>query len=186
MVGITLMQPLLFVIGLQPIVTLSATLFFTLNCGGWADDECLLEGFCLATQPRRTRWNRDTLLSQPRNVDSCLLVQSWLVVQQGNRSPCRRHLLEKLKKPLIKAWIILPMDRDYEVILLYYAPFTISTVQCMCNSLQREGSKTTQSLATYISSRKYNYLYLYYLYNFLQQLFNISLMESDEVYTTYI
>lgn len=66
----------------------------TLNSGGWADNERLLEGFCLATQPSRTCWNWDTLLSKPWNVDSGLLVQSWLVVQQRNRSPRRRHLFE--------------------------------------------------------------------------------------------
>lgn len=76
---------------------LNATVSITLNSGGWADNESLLEGFCLATQPSRTCWNRDTLLSQPRNVDGRLLVQGWLVVQQRHRSPRRRHLLKKLK-----------------------------------------------------------------------------------------
>lgn len=75
-----------------------ATVSFTLNSGGWADNESLLEGFCLATQPSRTRWNRDTLLCKTRNVDGRLLVQSWLVIQQRHRSPRRRHLL---KTPLI-------------------------------------------------------------------------------------
>lgn len=68
--------------------------FLTLNSGGWADDKCLLEGFRLATQPSRTRWNGDTLLSKSRNVDGGLLVQRRLVVEQRNRSPRRRHLLE--------------------------------------------------------------------------------------------
>lgn len=70
----------------------------TLNSGGWADDKCLLEGFRLATQPSGTRWNGDTLLSEPRNVDGGLLVQRRLVVKQRNRSPRRRHLLEKQKQ----------------------------------------------------------------------------------------
>lgn len=78
---------------------LNVTSSITLNSGGWADDKSLLEGFCLATQPSRTCWNRDTLLSQPGNVNSRLLVESWLVVQQRHRSPRRRHLLEK--SPLI-------------------------------------------------------------------------------------
>lgn len=69
--------------------------FLTLNSGGWADDKCLLEGFRLATQPSRTSWNRDTLLSESRNVDGGLLIQRWLVVEQRNCSPRRRHLLEK-------------------------------------------------------------------------------------------
>lgn len=42
--------------------SLNAT-FFTLKSGGWADNERLLEGFCLATKPSRARWNGDTLLS---------------------------------------------------------------------------------------------------------------------------
>lgn len=85
-------------------------ILFTLNCGGWADDKRLLEGFRLAAQPSRTRWNRDTLLSESRNVDGGLLVQRRLVVEQRNRSPRRRHLLEKPK--LLSAKVIVKQLRE--------------------------------------------------------------------------
>lgn len=82
------------VAALTPLLVLSR---LTLNSGGWADDKRLLEGFRLAAQPSRTCWNRDTLLSESRNVDGGLLVQRRLVVEQRNGSPRRRHLLEKPK-----------------------------------------------------------------------------------------
>lgn len=68
-----------------------------MNSGGRADNERLLEGFRLTAQPSRTRWNRDALLSESRNVDGGLLVQRRLVVEQRNCSPRRRHLLGKPK-----------------------------------------------------------------------------------------
>lgn len=79
-------------------LSLIAAFSFTLDSGGWADDEGLLEGFSLAAQPSSTRWDRDALLSEPGNVDGRLLVQSGLVVQQRHRPPRRRHLVEELQK----------------------------------------------------------------------------------------
>lgn len=75
---------------------------FTLY-GGRTDNQSLLERLRLAAQTSRTCWNGDTLLSEPRNVNGGLLVQRWLVVQQRNRPPRRRHLGETLETGTITA-----------------------------------------------------------------------------------
>lgn len=85
---------------------MNATLLFTLDGGGGADDQSLLERFRLAAETSRTCWNWDALLSEPGNVNSGLLVQSWLVVQQRNRSPRRRHLGEKVKTQMVMGTVL--------------------------------------------------------------------------------
>lgn len=80
-----------------------ASLISTLYSRRRADNQSLLERLRLAAQTGRTCWNWDTLLSEPGNVNRGLLVQCWLVVQQRNRSPRRRHLGETLKTKTIIA-----------------------------------------------------------------------------------
>ena len=60
----------------------------TLDGGGGADDERLLEGLRLAAQAGSAGLQRDALLGQTGNVDGSLLVQSRLVVEQWHRPRC--------------------------------------------------------------------------------------------------